>query len=449
MSALARLAVEAGYRVSGTDRDDSELLARLREAGVDARAGHLTEAIPADTASVVISTAISPDNPELLAAVARGIAVLHRSDLLQELMSLKRGLAVAGAHGKSTTSALLALALGESSACIGAAIPGGDGTGARWGSGPWFVAEADESDRSLLRLSPEAAILLNVDHDHHATYSSLAEVEEVMREFVAAIPQGGALVVGPDARALACAEAAVCEVITVGDGGDYNVSGSGAGATIARSGGEPVAMPLSIPGRHNAQNAACAVALAVWCGVDLDTAVDRIADFTGVGRRFGHVGAHRGIVVVDVYALHPAEITATITAAREIHGGRLVVVFQPHLPSRTQALATELGIALGGADVVYVTDIYLSREAPIPGLDGGAVARHVPRPPGARYVPCLTDVTKVLAPQLRPGDLVLTLGAGDVTRLGQELLAAVKNLPSDGDVHRSDPRPAVSDARRA
>ncbi len=449
MSALARLAVAAGYRVSGTDRDDSELLARLREAGVDARAGHRAEAIPADTASVVISTAISPDNPELLAALARGIAVLHRSDLLQELMSLKRGLAVAGAHGKSTTSALLALALGESSACVGAALPGGDGTGARWGSGPWFVAEADESDRSLLRLSPAAAILLNVDHDHHATYASLAEVEDVMRDFVAAIPQDGALVVGPDARALACAEAAVCEVITVGDGGDYNVSGSGAGATIARSGGEPVAMPLSIPGLHNAQNAACAVALAVWCGVDLDTAVDRIADFTGVGRRFEHVGAHRGIVVVDDYAHHPAEITATITAAREIHGGRLVVVFQPHLPSRTQALATELGIALGGADVVYVTDIYLSREAPIPGLDGGAVARHVPRPPGARYVPCLTDVTKVLAPQLRPGDLVLTLGAGDVTRLGQELLAAVKNLPSDGDVHRSDPRRAVSDARRA
>ena len=449
MSALARLAVAAGYRVSGTDRDDSELLARLREAGVDARAGHLAEAIPADTASVVISTAISPDNPELIAAVARGIAVLHRSDLLQELMSLKRGLAVAGAHGKSTTSALLALALGESSACVGAALPGGDGTGARWGSGPWFVAEADESDRSLLRLSPEAAILLNVDHDHHATYASLAEVEDVMRDFVAAIPQDGALVVGPDARALACAEAAVCEVITVGDGGDYNVSGSGAGATIARSGGEPVAMPLSIPGLHNAQNAACAVALAVWCGVDLGTAVDRIADFTGVGRRFEHVGAHRGIVVVDDYAHHPAEITATITAAREIHGGRLVVVFQPHLPSRTQALATELGIALGGADVVYVTDIYLSREAPIPGLDGGAVARHVPRPPGARYVPCLTDVAEVLAPQLRPGDLVLTLGAGDVTRLGQELLAAVKNLPSDGDVHRSDPRRAVSDARRA
>jgi UDP-N-acetylmuramate--alanine ligase len=264
MSALARLAVEAGYRVSGTDRDDSELLARLREAGVDARAGHLADAVPIDTESVVISTAISPDNPELLAAVARGIAVLHRSDLLQELMSLKRGLAVAGAHGKSTTSALLALALGESSACVGAALPGGDGTGARWGSGPWFVAEADESDRSLLRLLPEAAILLNVDHDHHATYASLAEVEEVMREFVAAIPQGGALVVGPDARALACAEAAVCEVITVGDGGDYNVSGSGAGAIIARSGGEPVAMPLSIPGLHNAQNAACAVALAAF-----------------------------------------------------------------------------------------------------------------------------------------------------------------------------------------
>ena len=449
MSALARLAAGVGYRVSGTDRDDSELLAGLRTSGIAARAGHHAGALPVDAAAVVVSTAIGPENPELLAAQARGIPVLHRSELLQELMARKRGLAVAGAHGKSTTSALLALALGDSSACVGAALPGGDGTGARWGGGPWFVAEADESDRSLLRLSPEAAILLNVDHDHHATYASLAEVETVMRAFVAAIPRGGALVVGPDAGARVCADVATCEVITVGDGGDYNVRGTGAGTTISRAGSAQVAMPLSVPGAHNAQNAACAVALAVWCGVDLEVAAERIAAFTGVGRRFEHVGEVNGIAVVDDYAHHPAEIAATINAAREVHGGRLVVVFQPHLPSRTQALATELGVALGQADLVYVTDIYLSREAPIAGLDGAAVCRQVPGPPGATYVPALGDVAARLARELRPGDLVLTLGAGDITRLGQELIATVKNLASDGDVSRANPPNVVSDARPA
>ena len=206
MSGLARLAAQAGYTVSGTDRDDSEVLGELRALGVVATVGHGAETVPPATQTVVVSTAIAPDNPELVHAQARGLRVMHRAELLAELMAGHRGLAVAGAHGKSTTSAMLALALGGASACIGATVAGGGGTGAVWGDGPWFVAEADESDRSLLDLTPEAAILLNVDHDHHTTYASIEEVEDVFREFVARLPVDGVLIVGPDARAHAAAE---------------------------------------------------------------------------------------------------------------------------------------------------------------------------------------------------------------------------------------------------
>ncbi len=219
----------------------------------------------------MVSTAIAADNPELVEARRRGLPVLHRSQLLAELMAGRRGLAVAGAHGKSTTSAMLHAALGDASACVGATIAGGHGTGAVWGTGPWFVAEADESDRSLLNLSPEAAILLNVDHDHHATYATLDEVREVFRAFVARLPADGVLVVGPDADARACAAAAPCAVRLVGDveGAFCRVERAAGepGFTLAFADGRRIAVPLALTGLHNAENAACALALADWCGV--------------------------------------------------------------------------------------------------------------------------------------------------------------------------------------
>ena len=430
MSALAKLATEVGYRVSGTDRDDSPLLDALRAMGIAASAGHRAEALPADAEALVVSSAIADDNPELVAARARDLPVLHRSELLAELMGLRRGLAVSGAHGKSTTTAMLALALGGSAICVGAALPGGDGTGAEWGAGEWFAVEADESDRSLLRLAPEAAILLNVDHDHHATYASLAEVQEVMRAFVAALPAAGVLVVGPDDAARACAEAAPCPIRLVGDlpGAWCAVEGAGQQATLVLAAGERVAMPLLVPGEHNAQNAACAVALADWCGVPAPLAASRLGGFAGVGRRFEEQGTVGGVRVVDDYAHHPAEVAATLRAARALTRGRLVAVFQPHLFSRTQALASEFGEALGAADLVIVTDIYPAREAPIPGVTGQSVAELVGGGAETYYVPALDDVAIQLAPRLRSGDLVLTLGAGTITRLGQELLSQMKKV---------------------
>jgi UDP-N-acetylmuramate--alanine ligase len=439
MSGLARLAREAGYAVSGSDRDASATLDALRAEGIDARVGHAASALPTSARALVVSTAIAAGNPELAEARRRGLPVLHRSELLAELMAGRRGLAVAGAHGKSTTSAMLHAALGDSSACIGATIPGGGGTGAVWGPGEWFVAEADESDRSLLNLAPEAAILLNVDHDHHATYSSLEEVREVFRAFVAALPSDGCLVVGPDAEARECASAAPCPVRVVGDrpGAFCRVERPSAagGFALALADGRRVEVPLAVPGRHNADNAASALALADWCGVPLDEAAARLASFSGVGRRMESRGRAGGVEVVDDYAHHPAEIRATLQAARERGPARVLVVFQPHLPSRTRALGADLGAALGSADLAVVTDVYLAREPADPAVTGRTVAYRVPPPARAVYAPTLAEAAEVVMSEARPGDLVLTMGAGDVTTLGKELVARLEKGSGDGSPH--------------
>jgi UDP-N-acetylmuramate--alanine ligase len=437
MSGLARLAAAAGYRVSGTDREESATLQALREAGIDARAGHGADAVPADAEALVASTAIAPDNPELAEARRRGLPVLHRSELLAELMAGRRGLAVAGAHGKSTTSAMLVAALGDASAAVGATIAGGGGTGAMWGEGPWFVAEADESDRSLLNLAPEAAILLNVDHDHHATFASLDDVREVFRAFVARLPARGLLVVGPDDEARACARGARCPVRVVGDvpgaWGRVEREPGRQGFALALAGGGRVAVALALAGRHNADNAACALALADWCGVPLKQGARRLAGFAGVGRRMEPRGRAGGVEVVDDYAHHPAEILATLAAARERGPGRIVVVFQPHLPSRTRALGAEIGAALGAADVVVVTDVYLAREPADAAATGARVAERVPPPARALHVPSLAEAADAALAEVRPGDLLITMGAGDVTRLGQELVARLEKQSVDGD----------------
>lgn len=423
MSALGLLALKSGWAVSGTDRDGGAALDALAAAGAVVRVGHGADAIPAAVDAVFVSTAIADDNPEVVAARERGLPVLHRSDLLAMLMQGHRGLAVAGAHGKSTTTAMLSLALGRATLCVGAEVPWGEGTGAAWGEGPWFCAEADESDRSLLRLRPEAAILLNVDHDHHSTYASIDEVEDVFRQFVSSLPASGVLVAGPDTRARAVAAFAPCEVRVVGDA--PGAWGRVQGEALVLRDGRTIALGLAAPGAHNRENAACAIALADWCGVDPAQAAARIAPFTGVGRRFEHKGVAAGVTVVDDYAHHPVEVAATLRAARDQHPGRVVAVFQPHLYSRTRELADDFGRALSAADMVVVTDVYAAREDPEPGVDGTLVTRAIVGPGEVLNVPRLADVPAVLAPELRPGDLVLTMGAGDITTLGPRLIHAL------------------------
>jgi UDP-N-acetylmuramate--alanine ligase len=423
MSALGLLALRQGWAVSGTDREEGPALLALRAAGADVQAGHSADAIPDGVDVVVVSTAIPDTNPEVAAAHERGIEVIHRSDLLALLMQGHRGLAVAGAHGKSTTTAMLSLALDHATLCVGAEIPWGDGTGAAWGEGPWFCAEADESDRSLLRLPVQAAILLNVDHDHHSTYASIEDVEAVFAEFIAGLPADGLLVAGPDERAWRLAADAPCPVRLLGD--TPGAWGRVDGEDLVLADGSRVTLALAAPGAHNRANAACAIALADWCGVSPAEAAVRIAPFAGVGRRFEHKGEAAGVRVVDDYAHHPVEVAATLTAARGIHPGRVVAVFQPHLFSRTRALATEFGQALSLADVVVVTDIYAAREDPDPGVDGTMVLTSVKGPAEVMYVPLLADVPAVLVPDLRDGDLVITMGAGDITTLGPRLLEAL------------------------
>ncbi len=421
MSGLARLAVDAGYGVSGTDRSDSSTIADLREAGVDARAGHGGVSLDGVDA-LVVSTAIAADNPDLREAGRCGVPVIHRSEFLAELMESHRGLAVAGAHGKSTTSGMLVMALGNPSACVGATIPGGRGTGAVWGDPPWFVAEADESDRSLLNLRPEAAILLNVDHDHHTTYADIDEVMEVFARFVAALPKDGVLVVGPDPRARAVAAHAVCAVREVRRDGDAfcRVTIGDGGAAVHIAGEEPVALRLAVPGAHNVENAACALTLAHWCGVPTSTAAERLGAFTGVGRRYELRATVGDVTIVDDYAHHPAEIAATLAAARERHDGRVLVVFQPHLYSRTKALLSETAEALSAADVVVVTEIYPAREAFDPTIGGRDVVAAM-GDGNAVFAATLDEAAVAAAERIEPGDLVLTLGAGDITTLGQDL----------------------------
>lgn len=432
MSGLARLAHAAGYRVTGSDREGSPTLDALRELGISAAVGHDAANLPADLATVVVSTAIGSENPELLAAETRGVGVIHRADLLAELMAAKRGIAVAGAHGKSTTSGMLAAILENSTACVGAAIAGGDGTGSRWGEGSWFIAEADESDRSLLKLRPQVAILLNVDLDHHTTFPDIEAVEEIFREFVRELPSHGLLVVGPEARALRVADAAPCEVRSIGVGEESwaSLASLGTGEFALSCGdGRDQAFRLRVPGDHNGENAACALAVADWCGVPLDQAAERVAGFAGVGRRFETRGVRGGVRVVDDYAHHPAEVAATLAAAREVTEGRVVVVFQPHLYSRTKALAPQFAEALSSADVVVVTDVYAAREPHDSTVTGELIADAVE---GARFIPHLDDVTQGLCPDLRRGDLVITMGAGDITTLAGSLLAGIEVDPDDG-----------------
>lgn len=440
MSGIARLAAEAGYRVSGTDREESPTLAALRAAGIDARAGHAASALPAEAQTLVISSAVPADNPERVAGAERGLEEIHRSELLAELMGARRGLAVAGAHGKSTTSGMLAVILDDPSACVGAVIAGGGGTGARWGDDPWFISEADESDRSLLNLAPEAAILLNVDLDHHAEYADIDEVAGIFARFLDRLPPDGLVVAGPDPRARDLAAAAPCSarLIGPGEGAFCAPEDIADGAfTLVCADGRRQDVRLAVPGRHNIDNACAAIALADWCGVDLTRAAERIAGFTGVGRRFELRGTAGGVTIVDDYAHHPAEVRATIAAARERSDGRVVVIFQPHLYSRTRALGPDFARELSAADLVIVTGIYAAREPHDPSVSGRDIAEAVSGAP-AHYVEALDDVPGQVVSRLRAGDLVLTMGAGDVTRLGGDLVSEVERHINDGHLRSGD-----------
>ncbi len=438
MSGIAQLMLARGMTVSGSDAAAGGLLTALATAGARVQVGHAAAHV-GDADTVVVSSAIRPDNPELVQARRRGLRVLHRAAALASLMLGRRGVAVAGTHGKTTTTCMLTTVLRHSGADPGYVIGGiltETGVGAGDGAGDIFVAEADESDGSFLMLAPQLAIVTSVDADHLDNYPDLAAIEATFAAFAGRITVGGTLIAcadDPGARALAelVSERGGVRVRTYGTaaGADYRITGLrpdgmriGLDVTTgpAAPPGTPAAASLcvAVPGRHNALNAAAAYAAGLELGVPAGAIAGGLAAYRGVRRRMEPKGEAGGVLVLDSYAHHPAEIAADLRAAREIRpGGRVVAVFQPHLFSRTRLFAAEFGAALALADEAVVLDVYAAREDPEPGVTGALVADAVPGGRG-HFIPDRAKVPAMAASLAGPGDLVVTMGAGDITALG-------------------------------
>ena len=441
MSGIARIMASRGIEVSGSDAKDGKVLAALRALGATCWVGHAAEHVTnADT--VVVSTAIRETNPEVVAARAAGIPILPRAAALASVMVGRRTLAVAGTHGKTTTTSLLTVALQHCGADPSFAI-GGDlnvtGSNAHDGSGELFVAEADESDGAFLVYSPHAAVVTNVEADHLDNWGTEEAYHAAFSRFLDRIRPGGFLVTvvdDPGAAALAAeATSRGIDVLTVGESAsaslraqDLTFSGSTSTFTVVQGDRSLGTMTLQIPGRHYVLDALAALGAGLRLGFDVDALRAGLESFTGTRRRMELKGEAGGVRVYDSYAHHPKEIAGDLQAARSLAGeGRVVVAFQPHLVSRTRIFGPAMGEALGAADEVVVMDVYVAREDPEPGVDGALVAAHVPLPPGSvHFLPSWSDTPRVLADLATPGDLVLTLGAGDVTLVGPEVLALLE-----------------------
>ena len=476
MSAIAGLLAARGLAVSGSDAQEGPVLDGLRAAGVTVHVGHDAAHVD-EVDSVVLSSAIRETNPELARARERGLPVLHRSEALAALMAGRIGIAVAGAHGKTTTSAMVATALVaagredevlDPSYAIGGTVltPDGATPGYRTGAGDAFVAEADESDGSFLAYAPAVAVVTNVEPDHLDHYGTTDAFEAAFTAFADRVLDGGALVACLDDPGAARLVAEVGDRLTrrgvrvltygtdasIGDLGPDLVVGPvvAAGGTwrttlTSRSAEVPGAdLALAVPGEHNAANAAAAY-LAAWAvGADPTAVAAGLGEFRGTGRRFEDRGTAAGVRVVDDYAHHPTEVAALLRTARGVAGdGAVHVLFQPHLYSRTRTFAAEFGAALDLADTVVVTDVYAAREDPDPEVSGDTIVQRVPTPGRARFVADRHEAARAVAAAAAPGDLVLTVGAGDVTALGAEVLAA---LASAGDAGAPDDAPEAEQA---
>lgn len=442
MSGIARIMLARGLDVSGSDAKDMPVLAALRAVGGRVAAGF--DASRVDSAqTVVASSAIRPGNPELVRAGELGVTVLHRSQALHALMQGYRGVAVAGTNGKTTTSSMLTVLLQgaghDPSFAIGGELVGA-GTNGHQGSGDVFVAEADESDSSFLVYTPVVSVVTNVQPDHLDHYGTAGKVVEAFEAFADRLRPSGTLVAcgdDPGSAALAARSRAAGRAVTVyGTGADADVRVTdlsfvaGCADFELRAGpGGTGRVRLAVPGHHNVLNAAGAFAAALALGVDPASAREGLSAFTGTRRRFEARGEADGVRVYDDYAHNPAKVAAAVATGRQVAGaGRLVVVFQPHLYSRTLAFAAEFGHALSPADEVVVMDVYPAREDPMPGVTGALVASAVDLP-GDRvtYLDSWSAAPTEAVRRARPGDLVLTIGAGDVTMVGREVLALLRS----------------------
>ncbi len=436
MSGLALIARALGADISGCDAAQTPYFDELHAAGIAPQVGHDASHAQPDT-ELVVSTAIPTDLPEVAAARECGAPVHHRGELLAAAVAMRRVIAVAGTHGKTTTTAMTAHALtgcGEDVGyAVGAELPlpgGGHRPNAVWGSGEWMVVEADESDRSFLNFSPDVAVLTNVELDHHSTYASELEVRTAFGEFLDSVRPGGSVVAWEGAGIAAGMQYGLSPAAAL-QARDVRAAGTGMQFTLVVDGEAVADVALPVPGEHNVLNALAAIGAARAAGHDPARAAQALASFQPAGRRFELKGDTNGVRVFDDYAHHATEVAATLAAARALGPRRLVAVFQPHLYSRTAHTHDELGRALSGADLVVVMDVYRARERPedYPGVGGELVARAAADHGGGRevwWLPTHDEVTSVLFARLREGDVVVTLGAGDVDQVGEELLAGLE-----------------------
>jgi len=422
MSGLAVVCAGLGAEVTGSDRSESSYMERLRVAGLEPTIGHDAANLP-EGAEVVVSTAIAPANPELALARERGLTVIHRGELLAELCAEKRLIAIAGTHGKTTTTAMAVWALrglGEDPAFfVGGEVPGlgpeGAPANAGWGTGKWVVAEADESDGSFLRLDPEIAVITNVEMDHHSKWGSL---EPLIEAFTGFARKSRVAVLPAPSR----------------DGGPVEEVREALAAEVAEFSAAKPATPsldLAVPGAHNVLNARAALAALGAAGFDLDVAAEALAGFRGVRRRLEVKGERDGVRIYDDYAHHPTEVRAALSALRGLAPPRLIAVFQPHLYSRTKVFAAEFGAALAPADEIAVLDVYPAREEPVgplAGVSGLDVARAAADRAGGKPVAWLPTAARAEAflgarlEALPKGSILVTIGAGDIFKLGEALL---------------------------
>jgi len=443
MSGIAELLVNLGYRVSGSDAKRSEITDRLASLGVTVSAGHDARQV-GEADVVVVSSAIAADNPEVVDARARHIPVIPRAEMLAELMRLRVGIAIAGAHGKTTTTSMVALML-ERVGLDPTAVIGGRlsafGSNARLGQGQYMVVEADESDRSFLRLTPTIAVVTNIDREHMDAYGSFDRLVDAFEAFADRVPFYGAVIACvDDAPVRSLVPRLTRRTVTYGFAEDADVRGLDP-VTDGRSGqchvryrvpGLPGGdgegeLRLAVPGRHNLQNALAAIAVGLEIGQPFDRTSPALAEFRGAERRYQVRGVERGVTVIDDYGHHPTEIAAVLRAARDGRPARVIAVFQPHRYSRTRDLLDDFGPALALADVVVLTDIYPAGEAPIPGVTIDRLAEAVrTRAKVVEVVERLENVPAAVARLAKPGDLVVTLGAGSIGSVPDRLLKALR-----------------------
>lgn len=440
MSGIARIMTMNGVTVSGSDAKESSVVEVLRALGATVTIGHCADNL-GEAETLVISSAIREDNPELVEARRRGLRILHRSGALASLMTERRAVAVAGTHGKTTTTSMTTVALqacGLDPSFVIGGVLSTTGTNAHLGSGDVFVAEADESDGSFLLYEAAIGILTNVEADHLDHYGTGEKVREAFIEFCSGIQNRGGTIIACaddpgsfDVAGHARRQGATVVLYGVSEAADIVIhdfdSGIASEFTLDLPGrDQPLAVALRQPGMHNALNATAAIAVAHSLGADVDRAAAGLAGYGGTRRRFEDRGIAEGVRVIDDYAHHPTELRAVLSAARGVvtDGGRVWAIFQPHLYSRTMEFREEFAQALGLADEVVVLDVFPAREDPVPGVTGALIADRVPQK-NVKFVESFAEAVPFVAGRVRPGDLVLTIGAGDVTILGPELLSAL------------------------